>query len=140
MVLPGRRHTGHRKYCSDQKQRAGRQPKRALSGQENLAGWHASRQVVRKAEAFSQAGRQAGIVESKQERHTEMQEPRQEGTSWLAETGRNRLASSSRQRPTGDSRQAGRGQGDSQTGRENQKQISLMMAVYEAKHVGDNVI
>jgi hypothetical protein len=73
-----------------------------------------------------------------------MQEPRQEGTSWLAETGRNRLASSSRQRPTGDSRQAGRqagrGQGVRQTSRENQKPISLMMAVYEAKHVGDNVI
>jgi hypothetical protein len=78
---------------SEQKQRAGRQPERALSGQENLAGWHASRWVVRKAEAFSQAGKQAG-----------------------------------------------RGQGGRHTGRQNQKQISLMMAVYEAKHIGDNVI
>jgi hypothetical protein len=78
-----------------------------LSGQENLAGWHASRQVVRKAEAFSQAGKQAGIEEGKQGRHTQMQEPGQEGRSWLAETGRNRLTSSSRQRPTGEGRQAG---------------------------------
>jgi hypothetical protein len=42
-----------------------------LPGQENLASWHASTQVIRKGEAFSQAGKQAGRKEDKQGRHSD---------------------------------------------------------------------
>jgi hypothetical protein len=63
----------------------------SFSGQENLAGWHGSRRVVRKAEAFSQAGKTVCREERKQGRHTQMQEPGQGGRSCLAETEKDRL-------------------------------------------------
>jgi hypothetical protein len=50
---------------------------------------------------------------------------------------RDRLTYSSRQRATGEGREAGRVM---EVGRQNQKQSSLMMAEYEAKHVADKII
>jgi ribosomal protein L44E len=80
-----------------------------LSGQENLAAWHAMRSLCSGCKTGSKAHTLRG---------------RNPGRSWLAETGRqaerDRLTCSSRQRPIG---------------RQNQKQSSLMMAVYEVKHV-----
>jgi hypothetical protein len=74
---------------SRNREQAGNQ--RGLSGQENLAGWHGSRQVVRKAEAFSLAGRQASIVERKQDRHRDAR----------TQAGRHKLAGRNREEQAG---------------------------------------